>query len=247
VDELASGDRKAMRRTLNVGPETLVLGHVGRLAPEKNLAFLGQAVARAMEDIPRSVFVLTGEGPSLKDIQKEFAGRGLTGRLIITGKKTGQEINDIYQAMDLFVFASTSETQGMVLTEAMAAGNPVIALDASGTREVVEDKANGSLLPAQSSAEDFARAIVQWATGKVDRQAWSDAARKTARSFSRQLCARSLADVYVSALSSFHPETSPFEDLQPWVSVLTSLKTEWDLISQKTSAFVSAVTPPQAK
>jgi glycosyltransferase involved in cell wall biosynthesis len=236
-----------MRRTLNIDPETLVLGHVGRLAPEKNLTFLGQAVARAMEDIPGSVFVLTGDGPSLEVVRQEFASRGLADRLIITGKKTGQELSDIYQAMDLFVFASTSETQGMVLTEAMAAGNPVIALDASGTREVVVDKVNGRLLPAQASTEDFVRAIIQWATGQVDRQAWSDAARETARSFSRQRCARSLADVYVSALSSFHPEVSPLEDLQPWVSVMTSLKTEWDLISQKTSAFVSAVTPPQAK
>ena len=247
VQALASGNRRSGRQALNIGSQTLVLGHVGRLAPEKNLAFLGQAVATALKDLPEAVFVLVGDGPSLKAVQQEFARRGLSDKLITPGKKTGQELNDLYQAMDLFVFASTSETQGMVLTEAMAAGNPVIALDASGTREVVRDGSNGRLLPSRSRAGDFAAAIAQWAADPEARRAWSAAALKTARNFSRQRCARSLADVYLSVLSSFHPEASPFEDLQPWVTVLTSLKTEWDLISQKTSAFVSAVNPPEAK
>ena len=247
VDALASGDRENMRKALNIGPETLVIGHVGRLAPEKNLAFLGQSVARALEDIPDGVFVLTGDGPSLKTVQDEFDSRGLTERLITTGKKTGQELIDMYQAMDLFVFASTSETQGLVLAEAMAADNPVIALEATGTREVVRDGSNGLLLSGQATVDDFAAAITRWASEPEKRQAWSSAARETAWNFSRQRCAKSLADVYASVLSSFHPEASPFEDLQPWVTVLTSLKTEWDLISQKTSAFFSAVTPPQDK
>ena len=68
-------------------------------------------------------------------------------------------MTDAYHAMDIFAFASKSETQGMVLTEAMAAGLPVIALDAPGAREVVEEGANGRLLAEDASAEDFSQSI----------------------------------------------------------------------------------------
>jgi hypothetical protein len=71
-------------------------------------------------------------------------------RVVFTGKLGGAALRDACAAMTVFAFSSTSETQGLVLAEAMAAGAPVVALDASGVREVVVDGSNGHLLPADT-------------------------------------------------------------------------------------------------
>jgi len=159
----------------------------------------------------------------------------------VTGKKTGPELRDIYHAMDIFVFASVSETQGMVLVEAMAAGKPVIALDAPGAREVVCDNENGRLLDPSTSPEAFGRAIAGWAESPAQEKSWQQNAGKTAESFSRQQTAQSLADVYDTVITHYTLKQRTPEDLLSWNNLLKSLKTEWDLLSQKTTAMVTAV------
>ena len=77
-------------------------------------------------------FLVVGSGPSANEIKRVFREAGLRRRLHLVGSLEGQDLVDAYHAMDVFVFASRSETQGMVLTEAMAAGKPVVALDAPG-------------------------------------------------------------------------------------------------------------------
>ena len=92
--------------------------------------------------------------------------------------------------MDVFAFASRSETQGMVVAEAMAAGVPVVALNASGVREVVRDGENGFLLPAGAPVEAFARAVARCAKNDV-RKKLGEGARGTADQFSREQSAMS--------------------------------------------------------
>jgi glycosyltransferase involved in cell wall biosynthesis len=139
----SSGRGEKIRQTYGIPQDALVIGHLGRLAPEKNLRYLAESVALFLESNSRALFVVAGSGPSEAEIKKIFADRSLSEQLLMLGIVTGQDLADVYQAMDVFVFSSKSETQGMVLTEAMAASTPVIALDASGAREVVEDGRNG--------------------------------------------------------------------------------------------------------
>jgi len=101
--------------------------------------------------------------------------------------------------MDIFVFSSTSETQGMVLVEAMAAGKPAIALDAPGCREVLRDGENGRLLPEKTSAEEFASAIEESLRQPRLCAAWSDGARRTAETFSRKVCSGKMEALYLEA------------------------------------------------
>jgi glycogen synthase len=146
--------------------------------------------------------------------------------------------------MDLFVFASTSETQGMVLTEAMAAGKPVIALDASGAREVVRDNENGRLLPSNAAEEDFAAAIEAFADNEERAKRWAEQARQTAREFSREASARRLESAYGEVGASESEEQA--EELGGWDAWLRSLKAEWDLFSEKTGAVIKAVRSDEA-
>src|SRR5690606_14716577 len=104
------------------------------------------------------------------------------------GYLDGPVLADAYHAMDLFAFASKSETQGMVLAEAMTAAIPVVALDAPGAREVVRDGENGRLL-MEEDIDLFASALAEIAdTSPQHRKALRDAAAETAETFSMPRC-----------------------------------------------------------
>src|SRR5690606_36914192 len=138
-----------------IPPDSLIVGHVGRLAPEKNLSYLAEGVALFLQREAAARFLVVGDGPWRKELKDVFARHGVADRLLLAGKRTGRTLREAYRAMDVFAFASLSETQGMVLAEAMAAGVPVVALNASGVREMVRDGSNGFLLPSSAPPAAF--------------------------------------------------------------------------------------------
>ena len=154
----ATGDGSAFRARIQIASDAFVVGHTGRLAPEKNLGFLADAVVRFLHSNDRAHFLVVGDCQSKEGIQCKCAQYGLGSRIHLAGILNQKELAGAYRAMDVFAFASQTETQGMVLTEAMAAGVPVVAVDASGVREVVRDRVNGRLLP-QEDLEEFASAL----------------------------------------------------------------------------------------
>ena len=124
----------------------LVIGHAGRLAPEKNLNFLINCMIEVLKKDSKVHALIVGLGPAENLIKDTFKAAGLENRLHLTGVLHYQHLVDAYFAMDVFAFTSLSETQGMVLIEAMAAGLPVVALDAPGARDIIIDYHNGRLL-----------------------------------------------------------------------------------------------------
>ena len=102
--------------------------------------------------------------------------------------------------MDVFAFASRSETQGLVLAEAMAAGVPVVALDGAGVREVLRDGENGLKLDRESE-EEFSGAIASLASDAERRRAMSHAAAATAASFSKEKMAARLVELYAELIA----------------------------------------------
>lgn len=235
----SSGDRQAIRKEFEIPESAFVIGHLGRLAPEKNLLFLADAVSQAMSGLPETFFWVSGDGPSKLDIYDIFQNSGLEDRLVLTGSVMGKKLADAYKAMDLFVFSSHSETQGMVLTEAMAAGTPVIALDAPGAREVVQNDRNGLLLAEDASEKIFSAAIrdAVLSPGKIRR--WQESTEETARAFSRKVCARKLYKVYKSAASqTAGRDLASSGDMALWDSFLLAVQTEWDLIAQKAETVI---------
>jgi glycosyltransferase involved in cell wall biosynthesis len=227
------GDR--FRRDRRIPEGTMVLGHVGRLAPEKNLNFLAEAVARALEKRDW-VFLVVGEGPSEKEIRRVFRDRGLDPNLVLAGKLNGQDLSDAYDAMDLFVFASKTETQGMVLVEAMASCMPVIALDASGVREVIVDGENGRMLPGDATPEDFAEAVCTFPADPEGLKPWRQHALETAEGFSRQASAGKMIDLYRSMLEERRDRIDTTPGLEPLEKLQRAIKAEWELVLQKAAA-----------
>jgi len=239
VEFFSSGDKRRWRQSAGIPPDAFVVGFVSRIAPEKNIGFLTDAVASYLQKEQRAHFFLIGSGPSENEVRETFWQRGLGDRVHAFGVLRGKQLVDAYHAMDVFAFASHTETQGMVVTEAMAAGVPVVALDASGVREVVEDGVNGRLLPSED-IEAFSSAF-HWFAGLTgeERAALSENARTTARRFSKQRCARRALARYASLLDKGcvyeRAEDSPLDEIR------RVIKAEWDLILTKTRATSAAV------
>ena len=146
------------RKERGIPVDAFVVGHLGRLAPEKNLEFLMNATLDFLDRFPKAWLIVAGDGSSKTYLEEIVKARGLHPRVLFPGTVQGQEKVDCYHAMDVFAFSSHSETQGMVLAEAMACGVPVIGIDAPGVREVVRDRENGRLLP-EDNAGDFLSAL----------------------------------------------------------------------------------------
>jgi glycosyltransferase involved in cell wall biosynthesis len=148
---------------------------------------------------------------------------------------------DAYGAMDVFAFTSKSETQGMVLTEAMAAGVPVVALDAPGVREVVRENENGRLLPIENAVE-FASALaaIEGATS-AERQRLVTGARATAEQFSIGSTAEKALAIYERLLGTQRHQDERYYDR--WMAALRLIEAEWHVISGLAEAAGSALAP----
>ena len=132
------GRRAVFRECHGIAPERPVALFVGRVAHEKNIGFLLDAVLRARCACPDILLLVTGEGPAMADLQRQAGALGLGDAVRFVGYlDRQQELPDCYAAADAFVFASRTETQGLVLLEAMASGLPVIALSAMGTADIL--------------------------------------------------------------------------------------------------------------
>lgn len=243
---------QSLRKSLGVPEKALVLGHVGRLAAEKNLVFLCKALAAFVnqaENKARSAYVLiAGQGPMEPRLRRLFTQAGVSDRVHWLGVLQGEALAAAYAAMDLFVFASRTETQGMVLAEAMAAGTPVLAVDAPGAREIVRDGVNGMLLP-KPHLDAFLFALQRFTrlSGKQNDQ-WRKAASLTAAEFDLDRMAERMEDVYTAALNksdhSNHVTSGKMvhtRETGPWHALQRRLQAEWKLFAAKASAAGNAL------
>jgi glycosyltransferase involved in cell wall biosynthesis len=244
VEQFAQGDGAAFRIQNNIPADSFVVGHLGRLAAEKNLEFLARAVAEFIRSHRQARFLVIGTGPAEAAIRAIFSQAGLEARLLICGILPPRELADALSAMNLFAFASQSETQGMVLTEAMAAGLPVVALDATGVREVVRDQQNGRLLQEQT-IEAFSDALV-WAhdlpADQMEQQI--AAARETAEAFSMSRSADQALECFASLQQATAKHSREAE--RGWEQVMARIKAEWEIIGSVTRAGDGALSNPRA-
>jgi len=145
-EQKALGHQKAgIRKTYNLPPGAKILLYSGRLSQEKNVTFLLQAFPKIREQEPNTYLILVGGGPKEKELRA--LGNSLDKQIIFTGQIDHAAVIDHCLAADIFVYASVTETQGLVLTEAKACGLPVVAIFGGGISDVVESGVDGYLLP----------------------------------------------------------------------------------------------------
>ena len=239
IDLYQKGNGDSFKKQNSLPEDTLIIGHVGRLAQEKNISFMAHSVADYLKS-HKGHFLVVGSGECEKDIREIFRQKGVEDQLTMAGVKKGLDLVNAYAAMDLFVFASKSETQGMVLAEAMAAKTPVVALDASGVREVVSDRENGLLISAGATENDFTAAIERAAKDLTFLKKAGENAVSTALGFSRKKTAEKLICCYETAIKDYAGRNSFAEKDMGWDKLLNAISAEWDLIFEKTAAVVKS-------
>jgi glycosyltransferase involved in cell wall biosynthesis len=181
----------SFRSRHGIDPQRPVALFVGRVAFEKNIEFLLDVVDRARQKIPDLLLVVAGEGPALKALSAAAVDRKLAGNVLFVGYlDRGGDLIECYCAADVFVFASLTETQGLVLLEAMSLGLPVVAVAAMGTLDLLAEGKGALVAPASES--EFAGAVVtvlrdRGLRAELSRQAMALAATWDARGITQRL------------------------------------------------------------
>ena len=153
LGNFAYGHGNQFRQKHGIAPARPMALFVGRVAHEKNIGFLLDALPHALETCPELLLVIAGEGPARADLQQQVVQRGLQQSVQFIGYMDRvQELPSCYAAADVFAFASTTETQGLVLLEAMAAGTPAVALAAMGTIDILSPGRGAIAPPADARA-----------------------------------------------------------------------------------------------
>jgi glycosyltransferase involved in cell wall biosynthesis len=164
----------------------VVLVSLGRVAPEKSVEALVDAFVLAARRRPRLRLLLVGGGPAEDDVAHRAAAAGVGERVHVTGRLPREEALALVKACDVFVFASQTETQGIVLAEALAAGLPVAAVDGPGVSETVRPGLDGLIVPAEPAAtraERLAAAAGTLAGNRRQRERMAARAREGAARF----------------------------------------------------------------
>ena len=185
-----------LRSSLDIPAENTVLVYVGRLAEEKNVDELLRCRA-ALGDAAVTL-LLVGDGPDRPRLEREAARLGLNApAAVFAGMVPPEQVADWYRLGDLFVSASTSETQGMTYIEALAAGVPALCRADPCIAGIVRDDENGWQYRGE---EDFLEKLNRFLARPQCRVQLSRAARDTAEEFSAQRFAQRVESVYLQQL-----------------------------------------------
>jgi glycosyltransferase involved in cell wall biosynthesis len=185
---------------MNLGLENAeVLLYVGRLAGEKNLDFLLRAFARIVAARAQTRLLMLGDGPQAAALRDTARDLGLGNKVVFTGAIPHSKVPDHAAAADVFVFPSLTETQGLVLIEAMAAGTPVVAVEAPSSVDVLVD-GGGVLVPAREEA--FANAVLALLADRPRLRAIGEQAVRAVRRYAVPAARESLLSVYEEAIAA---------------------------------------------
>ncbi|MFC3717380.1 glycosyltransferase [Luteimonas soli] len=160
LDEFAGGDGARFRAAHGIPPGQPMLVTVSRLAVEKNIPFLIDVAQRLLDRFPTLLLVIAGEGPDAARLRAKVAQAGLQANVRFVGNLDRRTaLLDCYRAADAFVFASPTETQGLVLIEAMALGVPIVSTAVMGTATVL--RGAHSALVSTEEVDAFAARVAR--------------------------------------------------------------------------------------
>jgi 1,2-diacylglycerol 3-alpha-glucosyltransferase len=197
ADRFTPGDGRRFREHARLPAGRPLITYIGRVAHEKNIEFLVRMFVRVRERMPEAMLVIAGEGPARESLRRLVCGLGLDNDVHFAGYlDRNTALLDCYAAAAVFVFASRTETQGLVLLEAMAQGVPIVSTAELGTRSVLLPGCGAVVV--EEREDPFARAVVRVLTDPGLASALSQQGRPYARAWSSAAMAGRMADLYRS-------------------------------------------------
>ena len=192
-------NRAEIRASLGLLPEHRALLYVGRIAKEKNLDTLLDMAKLVFSKEPHARLFLVGDGPYRQGAAEYARQLAIGDRVTFVGFVLREEVDKYYAASDLFTFSSISETQGLVVQEAMAHGLPAVVVSGGGAGEAVEDGANGYLVP--NEPEIFSQTVLELLQNADLIERLSQGARRSTRGHTPQDMAEDVLSVYEYVLA----------------------------------------------
>jgi glycosyltransferase involved in cell wall biosynthesis len=208
IDAIASGvdaemfkdsNREEVRIKYAVAEDEILLLLVSRLTNEKNVHFLFESVFNVLKKNQKIKFLIVGGGGEREALEKKIQENGLEKQAFFAGIVPAAKIKNYYAAADIFVHASKSETQGMILTEALFLGLPIVSVRATGAQDLVGNFVSGILV--EEDKEKFALAVEKLAGDSELRKKYSQNAQGIAReNYTSSICTQKLLEVYQKSL-----------------------------------------------
>ena len=193
------GNGSSFRDNYGIAQKRPVLLFVGRVAHEKNIGFLLQVVDRVRQTLPNILLLIAGEGPALRGLRNEVDKSGMVDNVMFVGYlERNTQLSNCYSAADIFVFSSRTETQGLVLLEAMAQGIPLVSTAEMGTRDVLREGAGVWI--AQENTDEFSGKIIQMLQDTESRKKLGAAGRQYAQQWSSGKLAQRMLAFYQTVL-----------------------------------------------
>ena len=189
-----TGERNAIRSKYKISGNDILLITASRIAEEKNIKFLLKAFSEIKKKADNVKFLVVGDGAIKKELEEMSKNLHLEKDIIFTGLVSRDEIVGLYQASDIFVFASLTETQGLVAVEAMAAGDPVVAVKASGIEDMVTNGEDGFL--TQNSVNEFSERVLKIVNDEDLRKRLSNQAKINSEKFSVEIWIEKMVGLY---------------------------------------------------
>lgn len=198
LDKFSQIDRSFLRRKFKLANDITILIYVGRLGKEKNIDFLIKAFSE-VDQKEKSVMFIVGDGPERKNLEHLASELGLAEKIIFTGFVPTKEVQHYYAGADIFLFASKTETQGLVVAEAMAAKLPVVVVEDGAFKGIVVDQQTG--LVAANNLPSFVKKIELLISSQDLRKRLGSSAQKLiSQEYSAEKQAEKLVSVYKKAL-----------------------------------------------
>ncbi len=182
-----------LKKSLSIGMRDFIILYVGRIAKEKSIDFLIKNFPDVLKRIPKAKMIIVGDGPDLKDLIDMTNDLKLEDKIIFTGRVLWDDIPKYYAMSNIFVTASTSETQGLTVIEAMGASKPVVAIKDESFELVITDKKDGLFFEDEKQYVDLVERLYK---EKTFYNEISKEARKTAAEYSPDAYAKNVLKIY---------------------------------------------------
>lgn len=193
------GDGERFREKFNIPKDKRILLYLGRIGKEKNIPFLINVFEKLSKKHNDIIFVIGGRGPEEEHIRRLISKKHLNDKILFLGYFHFQDLIDCYASSCIFIFASLTETQGLVLLEAMAQGKPVVAVGRKGVIDVLKDNRGGFLV--EPDEKQFYEKVDILLQDKNIYLKKSEEARNKAQLFSSKNMALKEIDIYYSLIT----------------------------------------------